>query len=215
MANGPETDTSADSTQGNEPSADDKKLANLVNSAVSAHLKRHLGKLSETIETSLAEKLAGLQQSAPKKADESDPKPDDDLRKELSALKDQLKSEKQKAREKEAYAELKAKLADKVRPEALDTVLKVLKHDGRISLKRDGSVAFLHEDGEMDLDEGLSEWLKSREGSMFAPPPNPRSNAAKKPNYGVKAPARTSSESGEIDPLAKTEMMLTKLGLRL
>ncbi|MRG98219.1 hypothetical protein [Polyangium spumosum] len=187
-----------------------------MNSAVSAHLKRHLGKLSETIETSLAEKLAGLQQSAPKtKADESDPKPDDDVRKEMAALKAQLKTEREKAREKEAYAELKAKLADKVRPEALDTALKILKHDGRISLKRDGSVAFVHEDGEMDLDEGLSEWLKSREGSMFAPPPNPRSHAAKKPNYGVKAPARTSSESGEIDPLAKTEMMLTKLGIRL
>lgn len=211
MANGQETETNAT----DQETAVDPKLANLVNAAVSSQLKRHLKGLGDTIGATLDEKLSALgvkPQPAPAKdaADVPDPM------KEVEKLRGQLKAQEMRAAEKEVFADVRSILSGKVRPEAMDTAIKVLKADGVIKIDaRDGSASFKHADlgDHLDLNEGLSEWLKG-EGALFAPAPTGKKPPVRGPSRAPARPAPTAHDE-QLTPAQKSMRDLQARGLSL
>lgn len=194
-------------TSTNETSEQDKKLANLVNSAVSSHLKRSMGKMNETIESILSEKLTAFQSQStaqvPSQAKEKSAKEES----EVAKLRAELAAEKRQTLEKDTYSSIKEKLNGKVRPEAIGSVLKILKADSHIDFKKDGPV-FKFDGEELDLDSGLEAWLEnSEDAKLFKPAP--QSQLKKSP---FKAQPRTPS-TNKMDPRSATEAELKKLGL--
>lgn len=210
MANGQETETNAT----DQETAVDPKLANLVNAAVSSQLKRHLKGLGDTIGATLDEKLSALgvkPQPAPAKdaADVPDPM------KEVEKLRGELKAQKLRAAEKEVFADVRSILSGKVRPDAMDTAIKVLKADGVIKIDaRDGAASFKHAElGDLDLNEGLSEWLKG-EGALFAPAPTGKKTPVRGPNRAPARPATTVNDE-QLTPAQKSMRDLQARGLSL
>lgn len=210
----------------------DAKLTKLVNSAVSTHLKRQMGKLGESFGSMLDEKLAALGHiKAPKEPDGDGgtangkapikPKDDDadDVRKELNTLRAELKAEKTKQREREVFVDVKSLLVGKVRPESIETAMKLIKHDGKIVIKANGTVLYRGEDGDVSLEDGIAEWLSGSEASVFVPAPAPSRVAAKKPTYGAKVPQRGGNGNGggeeNLTSAQRANAMLQKKGLSL
>jgi hypothetical protein len=185
----------------------DKKLANMINSAVSSQLKRVTGKMSESFESMLQEKLQGLtpsQSSAPKEKSKEES--------EVAKLRQELAAEKRANLEKEVYSGLKEKLVGKVRPEAVSSALKILKADGHIDFSKKEPV-FRFGGEELDLDSGLETWLEnSEDAKLFKPAP--QGQVKKSP---FKAPTRSGANSSDQNktPLQKTIEQLTAKGLRL
>lgn len=205
----------------------DDALNKLVNSAVSSHLKRHLKGLEGTIGSLLEEKLAGLtggrkdgddgQPARPAKGGKAPAKSDDDegdgynAKSEIESLRNELKAERAKMREKEVLADVKSGLAGKVKPEAVGPALRLLRD--RITIKG-SSVTFKNDDGEsVDLDDGIAEWLKSPEGALFATPPTP--SVVRKAAFGAKAPHRPAptGKDEDLTPAQKTARDFARLGL--
>jgi len=178
----------------------EKKLANPLNAPVSSHMKRFMKQL----ESAQSEKQVSPQSSQA-------PSEDSDVRKELAQLKAQLKAEKAKAREERAYAEARGKLSGKVRDDALELAMKVFKADGKLVIDEDGTTAFRHEGVDHDLDDGIAEWLNSKEAAVFRPAPK----ASKVPGKTtVKAPARVGSGNSDIkDPLQRAMAQISAYGL--
>jgi hypothetical protein len=167
-AQGEHPDTSGDA---------DQKLANLVNSVVSSHLKRSLGKALDEAIAPLREQFSAQRTTtdAPKS-----PKGGDEVSQRIAALEAELsderkarKAEQSKAREDKAYLDLRAELTGKVRPEALDHAVTVLRAHGKVKVSADGRVSFKHADADYDLQEGVAEWVRSKDASLFVPPPAP------------------------------------------
>jgi len=76
--------------------------------------------------------------------------------------------------EKEAYTELRSKLSDKVKPEAVDAVARLLYHaDKKVIVDDDGELSWIDGEDRVDLDSGLKNWMKSREASIFLSAPLP------------------------------------------
>ena len=198
----------------------DPKIGNMVNAAVSSHLKRHFKGLGDQIGSMLDERLSSLNLK-PQKDEAPAPAPakgqaaseDEDTKAELAKLRKEMKEHNQRAAEKEAYADVRSQLAGKIRPEAMETAIKVLRADGAIKVNRDGSVSFKHADGDMELSEGLSEWLKG-EGAMFAPAPMAKKPQVRGPN---RAPVRTTAGGGDenLTPAQKSARALAARGLKL
>jgi len=210
--NAPEKDNKP---EGGEEDAD-TKLANLVNSAVTSQLKRHMKNLGDQFGSMLDERLAALQ---PKPAAQQGQQgasaaSDSDAMKEVEKLRGELKAQKQRAAEKEVYADVRSILTGKVREEAMDTAIKVLRSDGVIKIDaRDGSATFKHSElGDVDLSEGLTEWLKG-EGALFAPV----AQAKRTPVRGAsRAHARrTATNDDNLTPAQKTARDLQARGFTL
>ena len=90
------------------------------------------------------------------------------FREDMAAQKKKLAEQELRALEKEAYADVKAQLQGKVRPEALDMAVKLLRADGAIKLDvKKGTYAFKGPEGELlVIEEGIAEWLKG-DGALF------------------------------------------------
>ena len=190
----------------------DPKIGNAINAAVASHLKRHMRGLGDQFGSMLDERLSSLG-LAKKEAPASQEKPAADPMQEVEKLRGELKAQKLKAFEKETFAEVKSILTGKVRPEAMDTALKVLKANGAIKIdSRDGSASFKSELGDVELSEGIAEWLEG-EGALFAPQApkmKPRVTGANK------APARPSGVVEEnLTPAQKTARALQARGMTL
>lgn len=197
------------------PSDDaDTKLSNLVNSAVSSHLKRHMKGFGDQLGTMLDERLSAFKPAAPAAAP-GNAAPAADPMQEVEKLRGELKAQKMRAAEKEVFVDVRSQLVGKVRPEAMDTAIKLLKADGLIKIDaRDSSVKMKHSElGDLDLSEGLSEWLKG-EGSIFAPSQSARKPPVRGPN---RAPVRVSvgNDTENLTPAQKTQRMLQARGLSL
>lgn len=213
MANGQETETNAT----DQETAVDPKLANLVNAAVSSQLKRHMKGLGDTIGATLDEKLSALglkpQPAAPQGGAQAGN--ESEALKEVEKLRGELKAQKQRAAEKEVFADVRSILSGKVRPEAMDTAIKVLKADGVIKIDaRDGTATIKHAElGDLDLNEGLSEWLKG-EGALFAPAPTGKKTPVRGPNRAPARPAPTANDE-QLTPAQKSMRDLQARGLSL
>lgn len=207
----------------------DGKISKAVNSAITNHLKRR----DKSLEAMLDERFAALKSLSPSpspgkpdgsngasnggnrsgKGDGVEGRGDDDTRQELEKLKAELKSQKQRAAEKEAYGEIRQALTGKIRPEAMETALKVLRADGLVKIgARDGSISIAHPDGDLDVSEGLAVWLKG-EGQIFAAVPSARKPPVKGPNRGPHRP--TGEEAQQMTPAQRTVASLARSGLSL
>lgn len=203
----------------------DKKLANMVNAAVSSHLKRHLSKFESSI-FELKESFASNQSKAQPAADTSKgtkKKESDDeslAMREVEQLKAELKAEKARVKEEQAYASLRNYFSDKVIPERVDIALKLFKADQKVQFRRDGSAFVKHDNAEFDLEEGAAEWLKSKEAMMFLPAPGgvKKGGAVQSKNLPFKTPAKVSpsgSQDQPTNPAMKTLLQLQKLGINI
>lgn len=212
------TDDTSKDTNGNAGADDalDPKIGNAINAAVSSHLKRHMKGLGDQFGTMLDERLAALSQKKETPAPAVE-KPAADPMQEVEKLRGELKAQKMRAAEKEVYADIRSHLTNKVRPEAMDMAIKVLKADGLVKIdSRDGTATFKSQDlGDVELAEGLEEWLKG-EGAIFAP-----TAQAKKPR--VTGPARAPIRPGpgavgqeeNLTPAQKTARALHAKGFTL
>lgn len=205
-----------DPNAGNETDTLDPKIGNAINAAVSSHLKRHMKGLGDQFGTLLDERLSAL--NLPKKETKTEDKPapaQDAAMQEVEKLRGELKAQKMRAAEKEVFADIRGMLTNKVRPEAMDTALKLLKADGLVKIdSRDNTAKFKSPDlGEVDLHEGLEEWLKG-EGAIFAPPAQARKLRLTGP---AKAPARPAGGGQEenLTPAQKTARALQAKGLTI
>ena len=169
----------------------DQKIAATVNAAVTAHLRRFTEKqLPELLGNALKPITDKL--NAPPPADEGKPKKGDPnpellaMQKKLDEALGTLDTERkqrveveQKARSDRAYGEVLSALADKVRPELKDTLVKVFRSDNRVTWSDDGQPLFKTDkknpwdDSEqaMPLADGLADWLKSDAAKPFLPAP--------------------------------------------
>lgn len=222
-----QNETEVDNEVDNGTSEADKKLGNMINAAVSSHLKRHLSKFESSI-LELKESFAATQLDAkhskatPSVESEKNKKNivDDDspAMREVERLKSELNAEKARVREEKAYTSLRNYLSDKVLPERVDVALKLFKADGKVQFRRDGSPFVKHDNEEFDLEEGAAEWLKSKEAMMFLPAPSAqkKSNTVQTKNLPFKTPAKVSTTTGQdqpTNPAAKTLLQLQKLGI--
>ncbi len=224
--------TDQDTQGSSEPSEMDKKLANLVNSAVSSHLKRSLPKaLDEALTPHMSKFQEMFSQARPADPPKQSATPaaqasgtDSEVLKQLEDMKNQLKREQEtrakeraQARQDKAFADVRAELTGKVRPEAVDHVLKVLAHDRLVEVDNSGMVQMKVGDDSLPLKEGLMEYLKRKENAIFLPAPGYSAQPAKKPGLPAtqrQVPQRTAPNGGQQpereDPLQKT---LRQLGM--
>lgn len=222
-----------DTETGDEGGETDPKLVKLVNQAVTGQLKRAMRGHAATLGALLDEKLAALKPNgtgaAPEAKDRTKDKSSDgapaaneeleQLRSEMAAQKKKLADQELRALEKEAYADVKAQLQGKVRPEALDMAVKLLRADGAIKLDvKKGTYAFKGPEGELlDIEEGIAEWLKG-DGALFVlQQPAPGARPKPKLSAPVRAPARPGggSNNDNLTPAQRTANALAAKGLSL
>ena len=222
-----------DTETGDEGGETDPKLVKLVNQAVTGQLKRAMRGHADTLSSLLDEKLAALKPNgtgaAPEAKDRTKDKSSDgapaaneeleQLRAEMAAQKKKLADQELRALEKEAYADVKAQLQGKVRPEALDMAVKLLRADGAIKLDvKKGTYAFKGPEGELlDIEEGIAEWLKG-DGALFVlQQPAPGARPKPKLSAPVRAPARLGggSNNDNLTPAQRTANALAAKGLSL
>lgn len=197
----------ADGAQPEYVTAD--QIGNIVNAAVSSHLKRSLAKeIAGALEQQLAPIKQRLAEAPPPPADDAAagkggskaPTPEmqamqkqlADMQAAMKAAQDEAASEKKKAREEKAYSALKSELTGKVRPEALDAAADLIFHARkRIAVDDDGNVLFNvrsslgkglpEEDRQFPLADGVREFLKTQEAALFVPSPSGGNGAQKRP----------------------------------
>lgn len=199
MPTDPQGNTPPEGANGEQPkyvTAED--VASIVNAAVTNHLKRTLPKEIEALGSKLSGDMKKTLEEFKPKADpqgEGSGKPSPEVAA-LQAKIDELvaankataeKAEKAERdrRETHAYGELRAALSKSVRPEMLDIVTKVVRADGLISFDEEGKALFrvrrspgaglAEEDQQLPLNDGIAHFLKSKEASVFLPPPTPKS----------------------------------------
>lgn len=193
----------------------DKKLANLVNKAVTSQLTRHMKTFGDQFGAVLDERLSAFKAPAPALPGKAPAEADGNAAlAEVEKLRGELTLQKQRTAEKEAYADIRSFLHGKVRPEAMDTAIKVLKADGSIKVNaRDGSATMKHAElGTLDVTEGLTEWLKG-EGALFAPMPTGKKPQIKGPHRAPVRPVVAGNES--LTPAQKTAQQLASMGLSI
>lgn len=202
-----ETQDTQDSQSQAQESPLDQKILNSINSAVSSHLKRHLAKLPEMIQAALPQPSVQTSETSSSKDKSSD------AMGELQKLRTELETERKRGREKETYNSVRTYLSDKVRPEALESAVKVLKADELVKFKRDGSPMIkFSETEEYDLEEGLAQWLGSKEAQLFRPAPSAKV-AGQKPKYHTAKVTSAGEPKAQGTPSQRTLEQLQKLGL--
>lgn len=190
----------------------DQKMIDLVNSAVSSHMKRFTSKLPDLIRDALPAPA-----EAAKSSETSNSKASPDALSEVQKLRTELDAERKRNREKETYNNVRSYLSDKVRPEALEAAVKVLKADELVKFKRDGTpLVKFSETEEYDLEEGLHQWLDSKEAQIFRPAPSAK-GSPQRPTYST--PSKVSNgrdDSGNnLTPSEKALQQLTKMGINI
>ena len=198
MPNDPQSGPQSSSDQAQEPKADQTDIANLVNSAVTAQLKRALPKalegimpmVQETISKHFEELKATKPTDEPKDK-EAKPPPEivamqrqlEEMKTKVQEAENRREAAERKQRDDRAFAELRNHLAKGgVRPELLDDFAKVLFHaDKRVEFDADGSPLIRvrvpvgkglpEEDQVFPLEAGVSQLLKTKGAAPYMPPP--------------------------------------------
>ncbi len=186
-----------------------EEIGNIVNSAVTSHLKRSLGSAIETAIKPLADKFAALQAPPPSNDEDGVPpkkgkqtpemlamaKQIEDLTKTIVTEREGRAAAEKKQREDRAYAELRSSLEGKVRPELLDMVAKNLFFvEGRVIVEETGNVLFKSqkvpytgaeaEEVQLPLKSGIDDFLKSDTAKPFLPAPNSGAGGSPLPKRG-------------------------------
>jgi len=212
------------------------RIHEIVNSALAGRDKRYDKRLAEMLETSLSPfKEQFLEKSQEKSTIASNSVPSNSqsnseviaLQKQLELMQKTLKQKEdatalqaKSIREKEAFGQLKTILNGKVRPDAVDHVAKLIFHaDKKIKVGEDGSMAYqVDADNEIDVQEGVKQYLKSKDALIFLPAPVTSKTGGLR-TVSNPLPTRTSQE-GNNNSLVKGNFsdaasMLSKLGLKL
>lgn len=179
-----------------------EEFTKVLNSAITNHLKRlDISKqISESLEGSLAsfkEQFAAPKTEEKVNSSKSNESPEiSNLQKKLEAMEKQMKvkeealqARERQAREKDAFARVRSELGTfGVRPEAIDTLSKVIKAENRIKVDEEGNISFLEDDdNEVDLKEGLKTYLDPKRNpaiGLFLPP---KQNNKVKSNVSVRS----------------------------
>lgn len=199
---------------------DPKALADLVNSAVSSHLKRAEAKQTESFKSMLAEFAKTIQPPAPQTPTETDESPKkgkvspelaamqaklDDMARVAKESQDKAAKAEAKQKQDRAQADLRNSLSGKVRPEVLDSLTRMLFADGKIELDENGTPFFKtrraplpgmpEEDQLLPLADGVEGYLKSNEAVGFLPAPgggqsSPPRTASRFPNTPAPGPRK-------------------------
>ncbi len=188
-----------------------EEIGNIVNAAVSSHLKRSLGGAIDTALKPVLEKLSappppppadddGGSSGTPKKGKQTPEmlamaKQIEDLTKTIVTEREGRAAAEKKQREDRAYAELRSSLEGKVRPDLLDMVAKNLfVVEGRVVVEENGNILFKTskapyvgaepEEQQLPLKSGVDDFLKSDAAKPFLPAPNSGASAPQLPKRG-------------------------------
>lgn len=174
----------------------EEQIAQIVNSAVTTHLKRGLAKAIDEAIAPLKQKLETPPPSGDGggKGKEADPevvalrKQLDDLKGVVKASQEAASAAEKRAADERAYNALRSELSGKVRPEALDVATDYLfRAQGRVVIdEQTGEPRFKHrtalvagmpeEDHLFPLSDGVKQFLKGKEAQLFLPAPNTAPN---------------------------------------
>lgn len=209
----PETPDSSNPDQ--QQKSVEEQLGNMVNAAVSAHIKRFtekqlpaileasLGKALEPIQAKLAAPQTPSDDEGKKKVKETPEmlamaKQIEDMKRALEEKEQRATAAEKKARDERAYTELRASLEGKVRPELLDVVAENLFHVKKaVDFDEAGTPLFKStrspyagaepEEVRLPLRAGVEDFLKSEGAKAFLPAPSSGSGAAPLPKRGTAA----------------------------
>lgn len=212
-----------------------EEVISTVNSALTSHLKRlnFSKQIQDTLEASLApwkEKLTSMdaersasevvspERSAERYASSERSAPDFlALQKKLEGMEKQMKikeeallAREKQAKEKDVFAQVRSKLSTLgIRPEAVDSVTKILKAEERIKISEDGEGIFIMEEDELDLDSGLKKYLDPKLNpsiSLFLPPKTSAGH-----QKGFKSNVSVRSTEGHSNQLTQADKALRVL----
>jgi hypothetical protein len=206
----------------------ESRIHELINAALLGNSKRSEKRFAEMLEQSLTQFRDKLTEPKAEVAQAID-KPSAAspevaaLQKQLEAMQKQIKekdlavaAQSKSMREKEAYGQLKSMLSGKVKPEAIEHVAKLIFHaDKKVVVGEDGQMTFRSDDdSEIDINEGVKQYLKSKDASIFLPAPVSKSTPAKTSFGNIQMPSSHSGE--EVKPnAAQAAALLQKLGLSI
>jgi hypothetical protein len=188
------------------------QVAQIVNQAVTAQLKRslkgELEGLTKTITESVATQIKASTPE-PKTDDSQGGKPDPkysaleqkfaQMEANYKAAQERAEAAEKKRREDRAFTDLRTKLAEHVRPDMVDVVAENLFYaKKRVTFDEDGNPLFVarrapapgmsEEDMPLPLADGIASFLKSKEAEPFLPAPGGKSTgnkaSAKPPQFG-------------------------------
>lgn len=192
----------------------DKKL----NAAITGHMKRFKNEFASEL-GSLKDMLGQFKPQPSQNSQSQEPSETELLKKELEKIQKEREQERFESWQKDTFSTLRSSLGDKVKPDAVDTVIKLFKND-YLEFKGQGKyrkVAFKMGDETFDsLDEGISAWLESKEAAFFRPAPSysaPR-NQVQAPKTN-KLPPRTGMTQNEGTPEERALRRLQQGGLKL
>lgn len=151
--------------------------------------KRFSDLLAPLVEKFSAEKVEKVESTS---SDKEDPKYQALLKK-LESMEKQVKEKQESSdklarsvREKEGFSQFKSLLNGKVRPDAVESVAKLLFHaDKKVSIDDDGKLSWNDGDAQIDVDSGIKSYLKSKEASIFLPAPVAKQAQSKPSNNGL------------------------------
>lgn len=186
-----------------------EEIGNIVNSAVTSHLKRSLGPAIEAAVKPIAEKLAAAVPTPPPPGDEEGGKGKSKstpemlaMAKQLDEMKTLLQSERdaranaeKAARDDRAYASLRQQLEGKVAPGLVDIVAKNLFYvEKKVTVDETGKVTFKTskapypgadpEEQDLPLESGVADFLKSDSAKVFLPAPSAGASSQPLPKRG-------------------------------
>lgn len=173
-------------------------VGNMVNSALTAHFKKpaFASMITEAVTGAVKAAMPKQEAAADGEGEGAPAKTGGRIDPKVAQLEQQLAQVRaenaenakraaetaERARVKEAESTLRTILAGKVRPEAVNFVIDAFKARGAIQFSEDGSPALRlpysaakgakAELVDFDLEDGIGEWLKSSEASIFSPPPS-------------------------------------------
>jgi len=200
-------------------------IGNIVNAAVSSHLKRSLATAIEAalkpaleqIKSSIAPPPPAGDEDGDKKKGKQTPemvamaKRLEDMEKALAAEKEATAAAQKKAREQRAFSDLRTALEGKVRPELLDVVAHHLfTVEKRVDFDESGTPLFKStrslyqgaepEDVLLPLRDGVEGFLKGDTAKAFLPAPSPGAGSSPLPKRGPTPPQSFNpSQTGTTD----------------
>lgn len=198
-----ETQAKQGQPDGADDGADDKvtitsaELSQLVNSAVTAQLKRAFTKeLAPAIQAAMAPLKQELDALKQKDGDAAQAQPNGKKNPEMLALEQRLEqmqaalqkaedektAERKAAREDRAFSELVSSLTGKVRPGTETMVAKLLKADGKLIVDEEAGAVLRvrgsrvkgmpEEDLDLPIVDGVAHYLKTKDAQIFLPSPS-------------------------------------------
>ena len=216
-----------DNKEGSQPvNLTPEQLTNLINSAITSHLKRlpDYGKLIEEKLAAFQPKASDPAPDAPKGKDtgKSDPQITallakmEEQSKALTAAQERAVQAERQQREDRARAELRQALTGKVRPEAVDDVADLLfsvrkqveineQGEAFLKVKRAPVPGFPEEEALMPIADGVEHWAKSKAASIYIPATQSGTTSTPARASKMPTPNERSSQSPKWDGPAKTD----------